>query len=102
MRRPKCITALILAGLHLAFCAVFFTMYFIAKDQQRGIAFVLLLPVDPWIVLVGGVIQNEAAFAALITVLGTAQWWGIGWVLGKIAERFRKRMSNKATALDAG
>jgi hypothetical protein len=48
------------------------------------------------------VIQSEAAVAALVTVFGTAQWWGIGWVLGRIAERFRRRVSNKVTPLDAG
>jgi membrane protein YqaA with SNARE-associated domain len=102
MKRPKNLTALILASLHLVFCALFFLMYFISKDPQRGDCLVLFVPADPWIVLLGDAIQNETAVAALVTVLGTAQWWVIGWALGRIAERFRSRMSNKATSLDAG
>jgi hypothetical protein len=101
MRRPKNLTALILAGLHLAFCAVFFAIYFSSNDPQRAIALVMLLPADPWIALLGDLIHSDAVCAVLVVVAGTAQWWVIGWVLGRISDKIRRRMSNNVTSLGA-
>lgn len=83
--------AFTLAVLHLLWCAAFFAFFFSSHDPQRAIFLVLMLPIDPWIVLVDELLPNEAALAVAVSILGTVQWWYLGAVLGRIWVRFRNR-----------
>ena len=95
-KRPHNLLALILGGLHLAFCVVFFAIYFRSHDSERSMAFSLFVPFDPWIVpLSKGPDFGEAGFAAVLTFCGTAQWWAIGWLIGKASSRIFKKAPNR-------
>jgi len=83
MKISRPLVALILGVLHLAFCVIFFALYFRSSDPQRSMALVILIPLDPWIVPFSSVISSEIAVAVAVTVVGTVQWWGIGWLIEK-------------------
>jgi len=107
MKRPRNLLAAIFGGLHLAFCILFFALYFSSKDQQRGLLFVLFVPVDPWILLLANALGDislapgaaEVVVTVVVTVVGTAQWWAIGWLIGKTYCRiFRKKPNQQGGA----
>ncbi len=73
--------AWILATLHFVFCMIFFALYFSSADLQRGMAFVLFVPFDPWIVPLSRLPLADSILATILTILGTLQWWCIGWLI---------------------
>jgi hypothetical protein len=99
MRRPRNLLALTFGGLHLAFCVLFFLLYFSSTDSERSMAFVLFIPIDPWIVpLSKGIDLPEIAFAAVVTSFGTAQWWAIGWLIARVYKRLIKKEPTQPSA----
>ena len=86
-----------MGGLHLAFCVLFFAFYLNSHDPEKSMAFVLFIPIDPWIVpLSKGVELNDWVFAGVVTVLGTVQWWVVGWVLGYLVFKLRQGLPNQS------
>ena len=94
--------AAILAGLHLTFCGLFFTLYFTSHDPNKAMAFVVFIFVDPWYLLLSILIAATGLVATVpqmvmivftLVVFGTAQWWGIGWLIEKAFRLiFRKKL----------
>jgi hypothetical protein len=91
MKLPRHFLALLLSGLHLVWCLCFFYQYFHSQDPNRGMAFVLFIPIDPWIILFSVVEASDVVLATLLLVLGTAQWWGIGWLLHRGYQKYSKK-----------
>ncbi len=99
--RPRHRLAAIFAGLHLAFSALFFILYFKSNDPNKGMAFILFLPVDPWIILLGFLLMPltevvewlpNLLLAASVITIGTLQWWWIGRLIENAFNRiFRKK-----------
>jgi hypothetical protein len=85
---------IIVGGAHLSFCLLFFAFYFASADPQKSMAFSLFVPFDPWIVPLSRLPITEVGFAAAVTILGTAQWWAVGHLVGTgfrwIIERLRR------------
>jgi hypothetical protein len=96
MKWSRNFLALLLAALHFGWCLLFFTLYFQSADPQRAMAFVLFIPIDPWIILLAELSISEAALALILTILGTAQWWGIGLLLGKAHRHFRNKPAKQS------
>ena len=82
---------MLLGILHFVFCLLFFTLYFSSSDPERSLGFVLFLPIDPWIVPLTYVASSEIIVAIIITILGTAQWWLIGWLISQGYRRLLKK-----------
>ncbi len=95
MKRPTNLLALALGSLHFAFCVLFFTFYFRSNDPQRAMALVILMPADPWIIPLSSVPVNESVLAFIVTTVGTAQWWAVGWLIMKGAALFSRRKPNQ-------
>jgi hypothetical protein len=94
MRIPRALFGWILGVLHFAFCVLFFTFYFISTDPEKSIAFSLFVPFDPWIVPLSRLPVGEVEFAVCVTVLGTFQWWAVGWLVNRtLAWLFKARSS---------
>jgi hypothetical protein len=102
MKRPRHLLAAIFAGLHLTFCGLFFYLYFKSNDPNKGMASVIFIFIDPWYLLllifptaVGliATVPQMVVTVSTLVVLGTAQWWGIGWLIGKVfSVMFRKKI----------
>lgn len=77
---------LALGGLHIVFCALFFLQYFRSHDPERVLAFYIFWFFDPvpLLVLLGsGASETRAAWT--IGLVGTAQWFLIGFVLQEVS-----------------
>lgn len=72
---------LALAALHFAFCGFFLGLYLRFADPQSSLALILLVPVDPWIVPLSLAIPSETVILVAAAVVGSIQWWGIGWLI---------------------
>ena len=91
MTRPRHLLAVILGGLHLVFCILFFAAYFTSKDPNRGLLFLLFVPIDPWIIPLSIWLEGcDAVFAGILTVVGTAQWWVIGRLTETVFRQIRQ------------
>ena len=95
MKRPGNLLALLLGSLHFALCVLFFTFYFRSSDPQRAMALVILVPADPWIIPLSSVPINESVLAFIVTTVGTAQWWAVGWLIMKWVALFSRRKPNQ-------
>jgi len=95
MKRPGSLLALLLGLLHFALCVLFFTFYFRSSDPQRAMALVILVPADPWIIPLSSVPINESVLAFIVTTVGTAQWWAVGWLIMKWVAVFSRRKPNQ-------
>ena len=99
MKRPLNLLAAILGGLHLALCILFFAAFFSSHDLNRGMLIVIFIPIDPWFLLLSSAMEAISVnggvaiviLAGFITILGTAQWWAIGWLIAKGYSRVFKR-----------
>ena len=72
-------------------------MYFASHDPERSMAFIFLVPSDPWIVPISKSFDlGEKSFAALVICLGTIQWAVVGWFVGAAFRKlwpFRSKLS---------
>ena len=88
--------AAIFAGLHLAFCALFFALYFSSNDPQRGMAFIFFIFIDPWFLIFEKLMEilfetpSELLMAGSLITLGTVQWWWIGRLIAKCVQLLRR------------
>jgi len=98
MKRPRYLLGWIFGALHLAFCVLFFAAYFTSPDSERGMALYIFAFIDPWMLLFfsafSGSIHDEIIIAAVLTLFGSAGWWGVGWMLAKIIGFFGRHQKN--------
>ena len=70
----------LLASLHVFSCICIFGFYCLSKDPQAALIFTFLVPLDPWLPLLSHSVQSEVAFMAITVLVGTVQWFVLGWV----------------------
>jgi hypothetical protein len=96
-----------LAVLHLALLALFYFEYQKSNDPERGLMFVIWLPLDPIAVLLMWPLatlfhsDSDVLPFGLLAVAGTAQWFFIGYYLRRLRRRYLKHAEEQRAISNA-
>lgn len=89
MKTRRFILASILALMHLFFCIYFFFHYFRSQDPVRDIALYIFVYIDFPVATMCSLITalfgaSEEMLALFITMMGTVQWFFVGWLIQRV------------------
>ena len=97
----------IFGAIHVVLISVFFVVYYLpSSDPNHGMLFILPALADPVILLAHrlfrGLDNHEAVLVSAFFVLGTIQWWIIGYIFRSILGLFIKPNQSTDPALASG